>query len=110
VTGIISMDELRNARKPAVVLRLEGGKPYYVTTIAPPDAPAPITRRALRRGGNVKSEHAAPTSAGCPILFRPGKARAASRSACESAGKRGHAGAALDIFPIPAALGYLSCG
>jgi len=36
VTGIISMDELRNARKPAVILRLEGGKPSYVTSIEPP--------------------------------------------------------------------------
>jgi len=35
-TGIISMDEQRNARKPAVILRLQGGKPSYVTTIAPP--------------------------------------------------------------------------
>jgi len=36
VTGIISMDEFRNARKPAVILRLKDGKPSYVTTIAPP--------------------------------------------------------------------------
>lgn len=37
VTGIISIDEKRNARKPVVVLRLQGGVPSYVTTIQPPE-------------------------------------------------------------------------
>ncbi len=46
VTGIISMDEHRNACKPAVMLRLEGGKPHYVTTIAPPDEPAATSESA----------------------------------------------------------------
>jgi branched-chain amino acid transport system substrate-binding protein len=36
VTGVISMDEQRNARKPAVILRLQGGKPSYVATVEPP--------------------------------------------------------------------------
>jgi branched-chain amino acid transport system substrate-binding protein len=36
VTGIISMDAHRNAVKPAVILRMQGGKPSYVCTIAPP--------------------------------------------------------------------------
>jgi branched-chain amino acid transport system substrate-binding protein len=36
VTGIITMDEQRNARKPAVILRLQSGRPSYVTTIQPP--------------------------------------------------------------------------
>jgi len=29
------MDPQRNARKPAVMLRMEGGKPHYVVTIYP---------------------------------------------------------------------------
>jgi branched-chain amino acid transport system substrate-binding protein len=37
VSGNISMDAQRNAVKPAVMLRLQGGKPYYVCTIHPPD-------------------------------------------------------------------------
>jgi branched-chain amino acid transport system substrate-binding protein len=36
VTGTISIDENRNARKPAVVLEMKGGQPTYVTTIEPP--------------------------------------------------------------------------
>lgn len=37
VTGVITIDAERNARKPAVVLRVQGGKTSYVTTINPPD-------------------------------------------------------------------------
>jgi len=36
VTGIITIDEHRNARKPAVVVTLKNGNPTYVTTIDPP--------------------------------------------------------------------------
>lgn len=35
VTGTISMDENRNAKKPAVVLKIEKGKPRYAATIDP---------------------------------------------------------------------------
>lgn len=35
VTGVISMDENRDARKPAVILKIQGGQPTYVTTIEP---------------------------------------------------------------------------
>ncbi|MGH9888460.1 MAG: hypothetical protein ACREBE_23205, partial [bacterium] len=35
VTGDITMDGERNPRKPAVVLRIEGGQFRYVTTIQP---------------------------------------------------------------------------
>ena len=35
VTGKITMDKDRNAVKPAVVLRIQGGKAIYTTTIAP---------------------------------------------------------------------------
>lgn len=35
VTGIITIDEHRNARKPAVVVVMKGGVPTYVTTIEP---------------------------------------------------------------------------
>ncbi len=35
VTGSISLDEKRNAVKPAVMLEMKGGKPTFVTTIAP---------------------------------------------------------------------------
>ena len=37
VTGIITIDEHRNARKPGVVLRVQGGKTSFVTSIAPED-------------------------------------------------------------------------
>ncbi len=36
VTGIITIDEHRNPRKPAVVVMMKGGQPTYVTTIEPP--------------------------------------------------------------------------
>jgi branched-chain amino acid transport system substrate-binding protein len=36
VTGLISMDPERNAKKSAVVVQMKGGVPVYVTTIAPP--------------------------------------------------------------------------
>jgi branched-chain amino acid transport system substrate-binding protein len=35
VTGKITIDEHRNAKKPAVVLKIENGKQVYVTTVAP---------------------------------------------------------------------------
>jgi branched-chain amino acid transport system substrate-binding protein len=35
VTGVISMDQDRNAKKPAVVLQMKGGQPTYVATIQP---------------------------------------------------------------------------
>jgi branched-chain amino acid transport system substrate-binding protein len=37
VTGVITIDAQRNARKPAVILRVQGGKTSYVTTINPPE-------------------------------------------------------------------------
>ncbi len=36
VTGIITMDAQRNARKPVVILKVKDGKPSYLTTIPPP--------------------------------------------------------------------------
>jgi branched-chain amino acid transport system substrate-binding protein len=36
VTGVITIDAHRNARKPAVVIMMKDGQPTYVTTIAPP--------------------------------------------------------------------------
>jgi branched-chain amino acid transport system substrate-binding protein len=35
VTGIITIDAERNARKPAVMLAMKDGKPHYVATVAP---------------------------------------------------------------------------
>lgn len=35
VTGVITMDEKRNARKPAVVLEMKDGQPTYVATVEP---------------------------------------------------------------------------
>lgn len=35
VTGVITIDADRNAKKPAVVLQIKGGKPVYSATIAP---------------------------------------------------------------------------
>lgn len=37
VTGIISMDANRDAKKSAVVVQVKGGVPVYVTTIEPPE-------------------------------------------------------------------------
>lgn len=36
VTGVISIDAERNAKKPAVIVQMKGGKPVYVATIEPP--------------------------------------------------------------------------
>jgi branched-chain amino acid transport system substrate-binding protein len=36
VTGSISIDENRNARKPAVVVQVKGGVPRFVASISPP--------------------------------------------------------------------------
>lgn len=45
VTGVITIDSERNARKPAVMVQMKGGKPGYVSTIYPkgmePPAEAP---------------------------------------------------------------------
>ncbi|HKR61126.1 MAG TPA: ABC transporter substrate-binding protein [Pyrinomonadaceae bacterium] len=41
ITGVISMDENRNAVKPAVVLELEDGRYIYLETIQPETASAP---------------------------------------------------------------------
>ena len=38
VTGRITIDPERNARKPAVMVQLKGGKPTFVASIAPADA------------------------------------------------------------------------
>ena len=35
VTGIITIDENRNAKKPAVMLQMKNAKPHYMATIAP---------------------------------------------------------------------------
>ena len=35
VTGNITIDENRNARKPAVIVQMKGGVPTYVATIEP---------------------------------------------------------------------------
>lgn len=35
VTGVISIDAERNAKKPAVILQVKGGKPTYSATVAP---------------------------------------------------------------------------
>jgi branched-chain amino acid transport system substrate-binding protein len=35
VTGDITIDENRNAKKPIVILKIEGQKPTYFTTIKP---------------------------------------------------------------------------
>jgi branched-chain amino acid transport system substrate-binding protein len=39
VTGKITIDPQRNARKSAVVVQMKGGVPVFVATIDPPDAP-----------------------------------------------------------------------
>ena len=47
VTGKITIDAQRNARKSAVVVQMKGGVPVYVATIDPPDtAPAVATGEA----------------------------------------------------------------
>jgi branched-chain amino acid transport system substrate-binding protein len=37
VTGVVTIDAHRNAKKSIVMLRLEGGTPSYYATILPPD-------------------------------------------------------------------------
>jgi len=37
VTGTITIDANRNARKPAVIVQMRGGEPRYVATIEPPE-------------------------------------------------------------------------
>ncbi len=41
VTGVITIDENRNAKKPAVMVQMKGGKPGYVATIQPESSTAP---------------------------------------------------------------------
>jgi branched-chain amino acid transport system substrate-binding protein len=41
VTGSITIDEHRNAQKPAVVVKMSSGKPAYVASVPPPNAAAP---------------------------------------------------------------------
>jgi branched-chain amino acid transport system substrate-binding protein len=41
VTGMITIDENRDAKKKAVVLEIKGGKPTYVTSVSPPDMVEP---------------------------------------------------------------------
>jgi branched-chain amino acid transport system substrate-binding protein len=36
VTGVVTIDEYRNAKKPAIVVEMRGGHPAYVATIEPP--------------------------------------------------------------------------
>ena len=36
VTGVVSIDASRNARKPAIVVEMKAGVPTYVATIEPP--------------------------------------------------------------------------
>lgn len=42
VTGLITIDANRDAQKKAVVLQVRNGKPAYVTSVSPPDAPAAV--------------------------------------------------------------------
>jgi branched-chain amino acid transport system substrate-binding protein len=59
VTGKITIDPQRNARKAAVVVQMKGGVPVYVATIEPPDtAPAVATGEAAPAAPEV-----APTEA-----------------------------------------------
>jgi branched-chain amino acid transport system substrate-binding protein len=51
VTGQISIDQDRNAVKPAVVLKLQDGKFVYETTIAPEGAAAPATSSTAPASG-----------------------------------------------------------
>ncbi len=53
VTGQISIDQDRNAVKPAVVLKLQDGKFVYETTIAPEGAAAPATSSTAPTSGSV---------------------------------------------------------
>ena len=60
VTGKITMDAQRNARKAAVMLEMKGGTPVYVATIDPPDA-APAMA-----SGDAAPAPAAPAPAPAP--------------------------------------------
>jgi hypothetical protein len=57
VTGNITLDPQRNARKPAVMLRMEGGKPHYVVTIYPAEKQG--GRGKMRTWGLVRAPRVA---------------------------------------------------
>jgi branched-chain amino acid transport system substrate-binding protein len=66
VTGRITMDENRNAQKPAVVVQMKGGRPTVVTSILPPgtEPAAPATPEAPPADG-------APPGEGAPAAPAP---------------------------------------
>jgi branched-chain amino acid transport system substrate-binding protein len=79
VTGSITIDENRNAQKPAVVVKMASGKPTYVTSVAPPtaggapapapatpEAPAPPEAPATPEPQGAPEPHSAPDAHGKP--------------------------------------------
>lgn len=66
VTGRITIDAQRNARKSAVVVEMKGGIPVFVATVAPPDS-AP----AMASGEAAPAPAAAPAPEGAPKEAAP---------------------------------------
>ena len=67
VTGQISIDQDRNAVKPAVVLKLQDGKFHYETTIAPEGmAPATSSAASSSTAPSTASAPSAPAKANSP--------------------------------------------
>jgi len=79
VTGIITIDEKRNAQKPAVVVEVTKDGPKYVTAVAPDgtmsNAPAAPADGAAPAAGAAPAEGAAPAAPAAPPA--PGAAPAA---------------------------------
>ena len=67
VTGRITIDENRNAQKPAVVVEMKGGVPTFVTSVVPPgtEAANPAPTDAVPAGGAPGADGAAP--GGTPV-------------------------------------------
>jgi branched-chain amino acid transport system substrate-binding protein len=61
VTGKITIDAQRNARKAAVVVQMKGGVPVYVATVEPPDSPS-----AMAAGEAAPAATPAPSDAAPP--------------------------------------------
>lgn len=63
VTGRITIDENRNAQKPAVVVEMKGGTPTFVTSIVPPNAAGAATPEPAPADGATAEPAATPEPA-----------------------------------------------
>lgn len=72
VTGAITIDPHRDARKQAVVVQMKGGAPTYVTTVAPLGSTVPAVPTApVPEGTTPPTDAPAPAPAGTPVPANP---------------------------------------